>query len=513
MVELIVDGHDIGEFRSWLRASDFIVLNGIFSGHGGPPGNSGMETPVAALCRLANVASRYQLLQLGICIVNRRDDDSLCVRPFTIDVFPADFKLSDRMLLTKSLFECDADHMKALSDSNFDFNRVFSNGMNWLSPLDEAAINENLKRKRTVKEASIDDKRSIKPNTQHDALFVKSVDTALRSYSVSSSASAAVNAGRSALNSIAVPDTLVTFSISPDGFFLINPGNAFLRRLLYQSIEAFPLLKSRKYATEDNRRPAVAILQCPQSNDPDLDPQQVLRRRLLQELDDVDSANATAIDFQVGLRYVVEEIVAAQKPIFGERLLEILLHFELILTGRLPDTFNDLKDNLSCRWSSVSCHDLSRDSIRAAALVYEPQFEKYSRPLATLEAGATALDLIRKIDLSRCYKDSVLCIPGSFALIDLNGGRDGFSEDVISVLVVEADLDQCTISGLNSLEILHRDTKAAMFRASDERQARAWVSRMIQDGRSAFMLVDRMQANKNAIISLTGPYKRPRESD
>jgi hypothetical protein len=127
----IVDGHSLSSFRTWLKGCDYVVINAIYSGQATPP-SSHFETPAAAVSRLAQAAVRYQLLQIGICLI-----DGNVARPFTIDVFPADFSLSLKLLLTKTLFDCDANHMKALSDANFDFNRVFRTGMNWLSPMDE----------------------------------------------------------------------------------------------------------------------------------------------------------------------------------------------------------------------------------------------------------------------------------------------------------------------------------------------------------------------------------------
>lgn len=132
-----IGGHSMPLFRRWLAASDAVVITAICSGMAPPPPTR-FETPGAAISRLVLGAGRFQLMQLGICLL-RRDvvDGQFRARPITIDVFPAAFPLSDRLLLTKTLFDSDAVHMKLLSDANFDFNRVLLSGMNWLSSQDE----------------------------------------------------------------------------------------------------------------------------------------------------------------------------------------------------------------------------------------------------------------------------------------------------------------------------------------------------------------------------------------
>lgn len=130
-----IDGHTLESFSAWTQSSDAIVLSAITTGHAPAPA-SPIETPAEAVARLAQAASCYQLIQLGICLLNEVSG-TYVARPFTIDIFPADFLSTKKLLLTKSLFDCNAAHMKTLSDANFDFNRVLRFGMNWLSPLDE----------------------------------------------------------------------------------------------------------------------------------------------------------------------------------------------------------------------------------------------------------------------------------------------------------------------------------------------------------------------------------------
>lgn len=131
----LVDGHSLADFRHWIRQSDAVVLAAIYSGRAPSP-SSPFETPAAAVARIAPAATRFQLMQLGICLLNESDGGAYVARPFTIDVFPAVVAYR-RDLLSKTLFDCEASHMKSLSDQNFDFNRVFNSGMNWFSPKDE----------------------------------------------------------------------------------------------------------------------------------------------------------------------------------------------------------------------------------------------------------------------------------------------------------------------------------------------------------------------------------------
>lgn len=49
--------------------------------------------------------------------------------------------------------------------------------------------------------------------------------------------------------------------------------------------------------------------------DANLDPEQVLRQRLLQELNEAEAADLNQIDKEVGFRKVIEAIIDAQKPV------------------------------------------------------------------------------------------------------------------------------------------------------------------------------------------------------
>lgn len=260
-------------------ALDRVPDERVHSGRPSVPPGAPFASAHQALTCIGQAARKFAILQVGVCAVRR---DGQC-RPFTIDVFPVisgaslQAAVGDRLLLSKSVFWSDAAHMADLARNGFDFNRVFRNGMNWLSTTDERLIEATLRSKRDAQESALTEKRTdIVITAPRDQKVFDITSLALKTFEFSKyvprvSLPGLVCADWSLLGRLprrlppgnrcltrvgtrsvrawldrltrmpvcSVPshENLLTLSASDDDRLIITAGNSYLRRLVYQALQ------------------------------------------------------------------------------------------------------------------------------------------------------------------------------------------------------------------------------------------------------------------------------------
>ncbi|CEO96673.1 unnamed protein product (mitochondrion) [Plasmodiophora brassicae] len=436
--------HTLDALRAAVEWCDTVVVAAVYSGRPSVPPGAPFASAHQALTCIGQAARKFAILQVGVCAVRR---DGQC-RPFTIDVFPVisgaslQAAVGDRLLLSKSVFWSDAAHMADLARNGFDFNRVFRNGMNWLSTTDERLIEATLRSKRDAQESALTEKRTdIVITAPRDQKVFDITSLALKTFEFSKSASKAIAAGQPLLDEIPSHENLLTLSASDDDRLIITAGNSYLRRLVYQALQSHPLLQPQKYPTSDPRRPGVLVAVAA-VGDGACGREAARLARQRQDLEDEGERQRESLQDNVGLRHVVELLATSSKPIFGDDLLELLLHFEFVVNGALPRTVADLQDELRSRWANCSLVDSTgvvRPPVRSASDSLSPDFADFAMPSASLDAGRIALQRALAIGCDLSLPQGSLSIPGTCLSLAVGQDRSGTAavdDDARSLIVV-----------------------------------------------------------------------------
>lgn len=161
--------------------------------------------------------------------------------------------------------------------------------------------------------------------------------------------------------------------------------------------------------------------------------------------------------------------------IFADKLLEMLLHFEQILSGELGLTYADIKESFINYWGASSLYDTTLDNGSNSTITLADRFDKYAGVLPTLEAGAVALRRASEIHLHQRKQPScVINIPGSIARIDLEADVDSMIIDTSQIFVVKGINAATIVQDLvdrGLIELLHSTNEHIIVKALDSAQS------------------------------------------
>ncbi|KAI5821013.1 CAF1 family ribonuclease-domain-containing protein [Pyronema omphalodes] len=126
------------EIKAEIKEADFVSIDLEFSGVSKTPSPHGRKHTLEERYKQSKeAASKYQVLQLGICIVRfDKKEKTFITRPFTFPVSAA----TNRNWRYDREFIFQASALEFLSSHNFDFNETFKNGIPYLSIEEEEMI-------------------------------------------------------------------------------------------------------------------------------------------------------------------------------------------------------------------------------------------------------------------------------------------------------------------------------------------------------------------------------------
>ena len=176
--------------KAEINNADFISIDAEFSGLSTIKSSSSIcDTPEEKYSRLKNGSNKLLLIQYGICLFKWSDKHKQYkAMPFNFYICPRPYK----KIHNDVTFVCQSSCIDFLAKNGFDFNKLFHQGVSFMSPWEEARAREKFKKdlsfitqndihnKRTMFHAAtnvshdVEKKSSVFiPKDQHD--FIKSV--------------------------------------------------------------------------------------------------------------------------------------------------------------------------------------------------------------------------------------------------------------------------------------------------------------------------------------------------
>ncbi|KAA8907339.1 CAF1 family ribonuclease-domain-containing protein [Sphaerosporella brunnea] len=287
------DGQMLKDIIQAIKEAQFVAIDLEFSGVPRQANKPvGRKPNVAERYQLLKEgAERYQVLQLGICIVHFDAPTRTYVcRPYTLPVCPT----TDSKWNMEREYTFQASAIKFLSDNNFNFNLLFRHGVPYLSHDEEKIVRA---REKIALEGLMED---IHVEESQKA-FLKEVVNELQAW-------------------IDDPNPEYDFvNITGPG----NEINGYQKRLVHQVVRSkFPNLVSL------SRNKFIQVIKKDEN-------QEKLHLKEKKERSD------EKIKRGIGLRYVIDAIRESKVPVVGHNLFGDLVHLYRTFVGKLPGSVEE----------------------------------------------------------------------------------------------------------------------------------------------------------------------------
>lgn len=131
-----------------IASADFIAIDGEFTGLSNNEAgrNAAMDTPAERYDKVRESANKFLLVQFGLCTFHyNAKKDKYTNRAFNFYVWPKPYSRS----APDPRFVCQTSSIDFLINQDFDFNKLFKEGVTYLRPCDEAKIREAIKERQT----------------------------------------------------------------------------------------------------------------------------------------------------------------------------------------------------------------------------------------------------------------------------------------------------------------------------------------------------------------------------
>ena len=331
--------------REAIAACDFYSIDMEFSGLTTASWRrpSPLDTLETRYQHARDSASSFMLLQLGVCCFKSSgeggDGTTMEARAFNIDLAPA-----------KGIFTLDASSVAFLTEHNFDFTRCFRDGVPYLQRARADARSARI----TAQDAEIvaaaaaaeatggdlastsNTRSMIKVQREEDRTFI---ETALKTIGDA-------RVGWTAAAVTAEPSVAQVIQS-----VVLPPCNAFLRRVLYQEVEAsFEDVELSKVEEQDGGRGKQgrggAAALCAKWI-PDVSER---RAREVERARAKLAEAAAALAAELGVTLVVDALAASRKPLVGHNCLLDLAHLWQHFVAPLPPTVAEWADAMHARF-------------------------------------------------------------------------------------------------------------------------------------------------------------------
>ncbi|KAH9505297.1 hypothetical protein Btru_059193 [Bulinus truncatus] len=291
----------------------FLAIDGEFTGlDSGDCGHAApFDTPVERYNKLRNGASDFLLIQFGLCTFTANENEEKYVaRPYNFYVFPRPFNRAapDRRFL------CQSSSIDFLVAQGFDFNKLFKEGIPYLTPEQETKLKTELDRKHEeTSKLSLPDstnangggsaKKTMVPVPEDQKVFLNNICEKISQY-------------------------LEGDDSEP---LIIPPCNAFQRKLIYQTVEEkFPLAHLETKTGEKKERFMVV------SRTKDTE------ERLKREQDKI-ALEKMELDMEVGFSKVIRAITNSGKLVVGHNMFLDVVHVVNQFHSSLPAELDGFK--------------------------------------------------------------------------------------------------------------------------------------------------------------------------
>ncbi|XP_033630492.1 poly(A)-specific ribonuclease PARN-like [Asterias rubens] len=302
---------------SILNGASFIAIDGEFTGLHHEVRPSPYDTPEERYDKLRKGSMDFLLMQFGMCVFKYEKQKSrYVVHPFNFYVFP--HPVSNRK--PDHRFLCQSSSIDFLTSFNFDFNKVFRDGIPYLTHAEKESMKEHVREKHVLFEQQA-------MNSEQSPGFISPM--AKKPVEIPAEQKDFIDAVCKKVDDFV--------NNSEEATLKLEPCTGFQRKLTFQSVKARHasglMLTTKAGENKGDRYIEVAKAT-------DEDKRNMLKKKLESDLDDVEDA--------AGFSKVIDLISSTGKPVVGHNIMLDVMHVLHQFSCQLPETLSEFKELVSC---------------------------------------------------------------------------------------------------------------------------------------------------------------------
>ncbi|XP_053595175.1 poly(A)-specific ribonuclease PARN isoform X1 [Microplitis demolitor] len=285
----------LSELDLVLKDATFLAIDGEFTGLNSGPDAKPFDTPSQYYKKLKSGSMDFLLVQFGLSVFTfDAQTNKYSQRSYNFYVFPRPLN----RLAPDSRFMCQASSIIFLASQGFDFNKLFREGIPYLTTSDE----DKLKNKLSDRQKAREDGLELIPISDDDKPQIEEICTKIQDF----------------VNSYEEEITL-------------NRCNAYIRRIIHQEVRLRWPNKIRVEGKVDGTTQGLVVYKMGSKDEE----KKKENERREKEKDELQEA--------VGLSLLLRKIADSNKLIVGHNMLLDLCHIVHQFFGPLPDSYKEFK--------------------------------------------------------------------------------------------------------------------------------------------------------------------------
>jgi len=289
------------DIEAAIDTASFLAIDGEFTGLNAYRGISPFDMPAERYDKLQESARQFLLVQFGLCTFHYDPvSDSFSNQAFNIYVWPRPCSRN----APDPRFLCQTSSIDFLTNQNFDFNKLFKQGVSYLRPAEleklKSAMKGRQENRRLSQTPGTEQNQAI-PIPEEQEPFLARVHSQIEE-----------------------------FVKGEDQQFELEKCNGFQRRLIYQTAKEKYKHLSLTSVTKTGGDRVICVIKA--------DEEQQLKMAWLK-----DQAELTDLDEAFGFSRVIQKITESGKLVVGHNMILDIAHTLNQFCGPLPETYQDFK--------------------------------------------------------------------------------------------------------------------------------------------------------------------------
>lgn len=267
----------------------------------------------------------FLLVQFGLCVFKYDGEKSrYTAYPFSFYVFPRPVNRH----APDVRFLCQSSSIDFLASHNFDFNKVFRDGIPFLTSLDQERLKELVLERHSQTEMA-----NIASTTEKSPKFVSPP---------TNKALVDVPEEEKDFLEMVCKDVEMFLQDDKQPHLSLEPCNGFKRKLIYQTVYAkYPKgVHLDSLPVENSRLKYICVSRASEEEKKKID-----QLKLQTALDEVDEA--------AGFAKVIQMLSASKRTIVGHNMMLDVMHTLHQFSGPLPETLDDFKAMTNCVFNKI----------------------------------------------------------------------------------------------------------------------------------------------------------------
>lgn len=301
--------------KSSIKKADFISIDGEFTGLSTLKGRGlTYDTMEEKYEKLRRGSSEFMLVQYGICLFTWNDENEKYeAMPFTFYIFPRPYK----RFFNDVMFMCQSSSIDFLVSNGFDFNKLFCEGMSFMTPWEQKKAQVRLNKELSFLSNKNEKSEKLVIQEKKDSDSTKSsifIPKDQREYIEK------------------ICELVNDFVKTSEELSLDLPtGNAFQRKLIYEKIEEkYPMGLYLESAVNENNQKFIRVLKVTAR-----DNERKREEKYQKEVEDLDEV--------IGFTKVMNLLAESKKPIIGHNMFYDLFFTVTHFFSQPPHILHDYK--------------------------------------------------------------------------------------------------------------------------------------------------------------------------